>query len=194
MGRLIQPESQRLQLRQWYEEDRGAFAVLNADPQVMRYFPATFSRDQSDTILDSLKAHINEYGWGYWALELKSNKEFLGFVGIKHALKELPFSPCVEIGFRLAQPYWGYGYASEAARAVFKMAFKELNLTEIVGFTALQNLPSQRVMQGLGMDRDALIFDHPLVPENNPLRPHCLYRLSSEKWLEQQGKNALEVS
>ncbi|WP_444938173.1 GNAT family N-acetyltransferase [Microbulbifer sp. JMSA002] len=192
MARLIQTDSKRLVLRQWREEDRGDFAHLNADTRVMRFFPCTLNRTKSNKLLNTLKEHIDEYGWGYWAVELKENGQFIGFAGIKHASAELPFSPSVVLGCRFIRDFWGRGYASEAAKAVFAVAFEQLNLTEVVGCTALQNLPSQRMMHGLGMSRDASIFDHPLVPENSPLRPHCLYRLSFDTWWEQIGGNPIK--
>lgn len=184
MARIIQPQTERLLLRQWCDEDRAPFAALNADPEVMEYFPATLDRAASDAAMDRLSAHITEHGWGFWAVERKEDGEFIGFVGVKQAPEELPFSPCVEIGWRLAVPFWGRGYASEAANAALRVAFEELQLPEIVSFTALQNTRSQRVMQRLGMREDRQTFEHPLLPEDSPLRHHCLYRLTSEEWFK----------
>ncbi|WP_226643574.1 GNAT family N-acetyltransferase [Microbulbifer variabilis] len=182
MSELIQPITERLQLRQWREEDKPAFAAMNADPRVMEFFPAQLSRQESDAGVDRCSAHIEKYGWGFWALELRESGEFLGFVGIKNVTEDLPFAPAVEIGWRLAYPYWGKGYASEAARASLQVAFDILHLNEVVSFTPLQNIRSQRVMERLDMQRDSLVFEHPQVPSESPLLRHCLYRLPAKEW------------
>lgn len=182
MNNLIEPQTERLQLRQWRDEDRTPFAELNADPQVMEYFPAILDRAASDATVDRLSAHIAEHGWGFWAVERRQDGKFIGFVGLQHAPPELPFSPCVEIGWRLASLYWGRGYASEAANVALCVAFEELQLREVVSFTALQNIRSQRVMQRLGMREDPQAFEHPRLPANSHLRRHCLYRLTAKQW------------
>lgn len=182
MGKLIEPQTQRLQLRQWRDSDCAPFADLNADPRVMEFFPEPLTRQQSDAAVDRASAHIAEHGWGFWAAERKEDGQFIGFVGIKYAPEELPFAPCVEIGWRLAVPFWGCGYASEAAKAALRVAFEDLRLRELVSFTPLQNLRSQKVMQRLGMREDPHAFEHPLLPQDSPLRRHCLYRLTADEW------------
>jgi RimJ/RimL family protein N-acetyltransferase len=182
MPELIQPMTERLQLRQWRDEDKPIFAEMNADPRVMEFFPSLLTRQQSDAGVDRSITHIEKYGWGFWALELRETEEFLGFVGMKNVTEDLPFAPAVEIGWRLAFPYWGKGYASEAAKASLDVAFNTLNLSEVVSFTPLQNLRSQRVMERLGMRRDSLVFEHPQVPTESPLLKHCLYRINADEW------------
>ncbi|WHI51075.1 GNAT family N-acetyltransferase [Microbulbifer sp. MLAF003] len=182
MSELIQPATERLQLRQWREEDKPVFAEMNADPSVMEFFPSLLTREESDAGVDRSSAHIEKYGWGFWALELRESGEFLGFVGIKNVTDNLPFAPAVEIGWRLARPFWGKGYASEAARASLHVAFNTLCLNEVVSFTPLQNIRSQKVMERLGMQRDSLVFEHPQVSRESPLLRHCLYRLSASDW------------
>jgi RimJ/RimL family protein N-acetyltransferase len=175
---LIEPETARLQLRQWRESDRFPFAQLNADPRVMEYFPATLDRASSDAMVDRCQALIAKQGWGFWAVELKEIGEFIGFVGLHRPTAELPFSPCVEVGWRLVYDYWGKGYATEAAKAALKVGFETLELVEIVSFTAVINQRSRAVMERLGMHEAAETFEHPLVPVGHRLRQHCLYRLS----------------
>ncbi|MEW5251130.1 GNAT family N-acetyltransferase [Microbulbifer discodermiae] len=182
MTALIEPITERLQLRQWRAEDKPAFAAMNADPRVMEFFPAPLTRKESDASVDRGRSHIEKYGWGFWALELREIGEFLGFVGIKNVSDALPFAPAVEIGWRLAHPYWGKGYAVEAARASLEVAFAVLQLREVVSFTALQNIRSMRVMERLGMQRDPQVFEHPQVPGESPLLRHCLYRLCADQW------------
>lgn len=182
MKTLIEPQTERLQLRQWRDADREPFAAMCADPQVMEYFPATLDRAASDAAVDRQIAHIEQHGWGFWAAERLEDGAFIGFVGLKHAPAELPFAPCVEIGWRLAVPQWGKGYAVEAARATLGVAFEQLRLPEIVSFATVQNARSRRVMERLQMREEPQTFDHPLLPADSPLRRHCLYRLRGENW------------
>lgn len=182
MVKLIEPGTERLQLRQWRAGDRAPIAAMNADPRVMEHFPATLSRAESDAAVDRQIAHIECYGWGFWALERTGDGAFIGFVGLKHVPPELPCAPAVEIGWRLAFPFWGRGYATEAARASLAVAFAQLGLDEVVSFTTLPNRRSQAVMERLGLCRDPATFEHPLLPEGSPLRRHCLYRITSGRW------------
>ena len=175
-------ETPRLQLRQWRTEDQAAFAALNADPQVMQHFPALLSRAQSDGLAQRLAEDIDEHGWGFWALEAPGVASFIGFVGIRPTSAGLPFAPAVEIGWRLARPFWGRGYAGEAAQAALRAGFELLALEEIVAFTVPANLRSQAVMARLGMRCGPEYFDHPALPEGHPMRRHILYRLSNSQW------------
>ena len=182
MAELIEIETERLCLRQWIEPDREPFARLNADPRVMKFFPSILDRAASDAMLDRLQAKIAERGWGFWAVESKQDQQFIGFVGLQIPTANLPFTPCVEIGWRLAFEYWGKGYATEAAKAALKVGFDRLELPEIVSFTAINNHRSSAVMARLGMNREAETFEHPSLTVGHPLREHCIYRLSREKW------------
>ena len=175
-------ETTRLRLRQWRDEDFAPFAALNADPQVMAHFPAPLNRSESDALAVRCRELIDARGWGFWATEIKASGEFIGFVGLHTPIAELPFSPCVEIGWRLARPFWQQGYASEAAGAALSFAFDDLALAEIVAFTTLGNQRSQAVMARLGMRRVAETFQHPALPAGHPLREHCLYRLAGSNW------------
>lgn len=178
---MIQLETSRLRLRLWRDEDFAPFAALNADPQVMAHFPATLDRAESDVLAARCQSLIEAQGWGFWATEIKASGDFIGFVGLHRPIAELPFSPCVEIGWRLARPFWGQGYASEAARAALSFAFNDLALAEVVAFTSLESRRSQAVMERLGMRR-AENFEHPALPPGHPLREHCLYRLAVSAW------------
>ena len=182
MAELIEIDTERLYLRQWREADLEPFAQLNADPQVMAYFPAPLERSESDAMAYRCRRLIEERGWGFWAVELRQTKTFIGFVGLHIPTVELPFSPCVEIGWRLAAAYWGKGYATEAAGSALQIGFERLKLSEVVSFTAMGNLRSRRVMVRLGMRDAASPFEHPAVPPGHALRTHCLYRLSREDW------------
>jgi len=176
-------ETERLLLRAWRPEDREPFAALNADPEVMRWFPAPMTRAESDTLADRIEARMAELGFGLTALEIKGGPRFAGFVGLSVPGYDLPCQPCVEIGWRLARAAWGQGYATEAATAWLDHAFGPLGLSEVVSFTALGNARSRRVMERLGMSRNpAEDFEHPALASDHPLCRHVLYRLPAAAW------------
>lgn len=182
MGNDIAFETGRLRLRQWRDQDYAPFAALNADAQVMRYFPAPLTRAESDAMAARCRSLIALHGWGVWVVERSADDTFLGFVGLHEPAATLPFAPCVEIAWRLARHAWGQGYATEAARGALAYGFGRLGLEEIVAFTTLANARSRAVMERLGMREDAVGFDHPALPPQHPLRPHCLYRLQRAAW------------
>jgi RimJ/RimL family protein N-acetyltransferase len=175
-------ETPRLRLRHWQAGDSGPFAALNADPKVMEFFPKTLERAESDKIIAILQVHIEQHGYGFWAAELRATGEFIGFIGIQMPRAILPFSPCVEIGWRLVHAHWGRGYATEGARASLHLGFGALGLAEIVSFTAFHNERSLNVMRKLGMAEDGQTFEHPNVPAGHSLRVHRLYRLQRAAW------------
>lgn len=170
----------RLVLRNWREGDRAPFAAMCADPRVMEFFPETLTREQSDAVIDRLGAHIERHGYGFWALEEQATGAFLGFTGLANVDFAAPFVPAVEIGWRLAHRHWGKGYASEAARGCLDFGFNALGLPEIVSFAVVANVRSRRVMERLGMVRDAgCDFDHPRLPAGHPLQRHAFYRIAN---------------
>lgn len=177
-------QTKRLILRQWQVSDYPAFAEMNADPQVMEYFPTPLTSAESNALADRLKGLITERGWGFWAVELKATSQFMGFVGLHYQDEDsgIPNAPLVEIGWRLSSVYWGQGYATEAAFAALDYAFEQLAVGQVYAFTALQNMPSQRVMQKLSMVNCLQDFDHPKLPDGHPLQRHCLYSIDRTKW------------
>ncbi len=173
----------RLLMRQWRDSDREPFAAMNADPAVMEHFPALQTREQSDALIDRNSPEIEGRGWGLWALEVRDTGEFIGFTGLSVPSFEAHFMPAVEIGWRLAKEAWGNGYATEAARAALAHGFGPAGLGEIVSFTTTTNLPSQRVMQRIGMTHDeAGDFDHVRLPDGHRLQRHVLYRIDRAQW------------
>jgi ribosomal-protein-alanine N-acetyltransferase len=133
---------------------------------------------QSAAEVARIRAHFTRHGYGPWAVEVAGGAPFIGFIGLWIPEFDAPFTPCVELGYRLAFEHWGKGYATEGARAVLAYGFDTLGLKEIVAMTATQNVRSQRVMEKLGMSRrPADDFDHPKVAAGHPLRRHVLYRL-----------------
>lgn len=181
-------ETRRLILRRWQPEDIPAFARLNANREVMRYFPQVLSRGQSQQAVDRYQAHIEEHGWGFWALELKTTGDFMGFLGLNTPALNFHFSPCVEIGWRLVDRFWGHGYASEAGREALWFGFEYLRLPEVVSFTAKINQKSINVMRRLGMREVPDTFIHPSLPAEHPLGEHVLYTLLKSEWLRSVAK------
>jgi RimJ/RimL family protein N-acetyltransferase len=179
MAEVCDIETERLRLRRWRDADRAPFARLNADPTVMEFYPAPLSAEESDAMVDRLESHFLQHGFGPWAAELRETNEFIGYVGLAVPRFVAAFTPCVEIGWRLAAEQWGKGLATEGACAVIRYAFEVLALPEVVSFTVPANVRSRRVMEKLGMTRDPREdFDHPLLAEGHPLRRHVLYRLT----------------
>ncbi len=178
-------ETERLRLRAFRESDREPFAALNADPEVMAWFPAQLSREESDAFLDRILKRWDEDGHGLWAIERKADGAFLGFAGLVTHRFEARFTPAVEVGWRLARDAWGHGFATEAGAASLRYGFETLGMGEIVSFTTVANERSRRVMERLGMTRDPSDdFDHPNLPAGHPIRPHVLYRLTRAAWVE----------
>jgi RimJ/RimL family protein N-acetyltransferase len=180
----IRLETDRLVLRDWQASDWIPFSALNADAETMRYFPGTLTAAASEALIVRICEHFAQHGFGFWALELKGTGEFIGFTGLSTPRFSAHFTPCVEIGWRMAKAFWGHGYATEAAQEALRFGFERLSLDEIVAFTAVGNLPSRRVMDRIGMVRDSADdFDHPGLPETHPLRPHVLYRMARAAYL-----------
>ena len=175
-------ETSRLLLRRWRPEDRAPFAAMNTDPEVMEHFPARLTRAESDSFVDRIETGFAEHGFGLWALEVcdtgPMNGQFIGFTGLSVPSFQAHFTPAVEVGWRLARPAWGHGYASEAARRALAVGFGDHHLAEVVSFTSTTNLRSQAVMRRIGMTHDpADDFDHARLPPGHRLQRHVLYRI-----------------
>ncbi len=175
-------KTQRLILRPWQTSDLKPFAEMNADSDVMRYYPSVLSTSESDELAEKISARLSENGWGFWALELKDNGEFIGFTGLNKPGYDLPCNPCVEVGWRLSKKHWGKGYATEAAQASLQFAFEELNLDSVVSFASAVNTASWRVMERIGMRNTHNNFNHPIIPAGSPLSDHVLYKIKRSDW------------
>lgn len=181
---MAELRTERLVLRGWEQADLGPWATMNADPEVRAYFPEVLTREQSEASVALFQSDLDRRGWGWWAVEVRSTGEFIGFTGLDPVDDDMPFTG-VEAGWRLARPFWGRGYATEAADAALAFGFTTLGLPEILAVTAATNLRSQAVMRRLGMTRNpADDFDDPSVPEG-PLRRSVLYRIRAD---QQQGQ------
>lgn len=177
---MIYLETDRLLLRDWRGDDLEPFAAMNADEKVMKFYPATINREESDTLAMRLQQDMDAIGFGLYAVEVKSAGNFIGYVGISEVRFPADFAPALEIGWRLAAESWGHGYATEAAKACMAHAFSEFGFPDLVSFTTRRNTKSIAVMERIGMVRNpADDFEHPRLPTGHPLRPHVLYRIEN---------------
>ena len=158
----------------------------------MEYFPAILEESESNAMAEKIQHLIDGRGWGFWAVEEEMSHAFIGFVGLHVPIAELPFSPCVEIGWRLALQFWGKGYATEAAAASLHVAFEQLKLDDVCAFTPVDNAKSRAVMERLHMQNTQRNFDHPAIPKGHRLREHVLYRLSRKQW-KKWSKSTMKI-
>ena len=189
---LPQLHTARLRLRDWTDADLAPFGQLNADPEVMRFMPATLPRAASDAMVARIRAHAGQHGFGLWVVEERERPGLIGFVGLMVPSFHVPSLPAgvaiVEVGWRLATHAWGRGFATEAADAALAYGFVDVGLPEIVSFTVQANERSWRVMRRLGMTHDPRDdFDHPRLAAGHPLRRHVLYRLARDDWRSQRA-------
>jgi RimJ/RimL family protein N-acetyltransferase len=181
-------QARRLRLRAWRDDDLPRFAELNADAEVNQYLLGPLTRLESDALVGRIAEHFDREGFGFWAVEAPGVASFIGMVGLSSLSYTSPFTPCVEVGWRIAQRYWGQGFATEAAEAAIEFGFTTLSLTEIVALTVPANTQARAVMSKLGMTRQPSDdFSHPLVPVGHALERHVLYRLRKEAWRSKIG-------
>jgi ribosomal-protein-alanine N-acetyltransferase len=169
----------RLILRHWEARDQEPFIQLNMDPDVMQFFPAIRTKEETLAQIGRIESHFSEHGYGWYAAERRDNSRFIGFIGFKYADFKSFFTPCVEIGWRLSKENWGHGFATEGARACLDFGFKTLGFKEIYSFTSKLNLPSIKVMQKTGM-KYAGEFEEPSIEEGHRLKTHVLYQKKAE--------------
>jgi RimJ/RimL family protein N-acetyltransferase len=179
----VELRTDRLLMRRWRDADRAPFAALNADPEVMEHFPSTLTRAESNAMIDRIEGGFGLHGYGLWAVETLAEGIFIGFVGLNWVPFTAHFTPALEVGWRLARPAWGHGYATEAATAARDFAFGTAEVDELTSFTTARNERSQAVMRRIGLRHDpADDFDHPNLPVGHPMRRHVLYRMPSSRW------------
>lgn len=173
-------KTERLILRKWKKSDYSDFINMGLDPDVMKYLPHLLTQEESLYTIKIIEEMISKNDWGIWAVELKENHKFIGFIGFHEQLTQFDFSPCIEIAWRLSKEYWGRGYATEGAKAALDYAFKVLNMDKVVSFTASVNIPSESIMKKLGMTK-VKEFTHPEFSSNLYLAPHVLYEIYNPK-------------
>ena len=186
---MLVATTDRLILRPWRQADRQPFSQMNADPRVMEFMPGVLSREESDRLTDRIVAHFRQHDFGPYAVELRQDHSFIGFIGLSIPLFEAHFTPCVEIGWRLSADHWGQGLATEGSSEVVSYAFEVMGLDALVSFTVPGNFRSRRVMEKLGMTHNpADDFDHPSLPAGHPVRRHVLYRLRRSEFKSASAK------
>lgn len=182
-------ESERLIIRPIVPDDEDALVEVHSDPRMSTYFPTVFDRDYVIGFIARVREAEKNSGFCFGAAIDKGTGVMIGTIGLMVIPFEAPFTPAVEVGWRVACPYWGRGYASEGARVSIDWGFDELGLSEIVSIAVPENARSTRVMRRIGMRRDEQgDFDHPTIPDGSPLKRHVLYRLGKAEWL--LGKTA----
>ena len=175
----------RLKLTVFSQSHLSELVRLNADSEVMRYFPSTLNSEESTALLQRIIEHQRINGYSLFALHLKESDAFVGWCGLMKVPFSAHFTSAVEVGWRLNKIFWGKGLAPEAAKSVLRFGFLDLGLSEIVSFTAELNQPSIRVMQKIWLKCNPEdTFNHPKLPVNHPLQRHMLYRLQKTDWLE----------
>lgn len=175
MSRLIYFETERLLARDYLPSDYAPFSVMNADKDVMKYFPSILTKEESNALIARNQAELTSFGYGLFAIEEKSSGEFIGFIGFHKATFEADFTPCIEIGWRLRKSFWNQGYATEGALRALAFAKEETSIAEIYSFTAALNKPSEQVMKKINLTKIAT-FEHPALIDGDPLKPHVLYK------------------
>lgn len=175
-------ETGRLLLRQWIKEDFLPFAEMCSNKHVMEFFPKTQTPEESYEMAEQIQSLIKERGWGFWAVEIPNQDKFIGFIGLHTPKYSMPFSPCVEVGWRLSNQHWGKGYATEGAKAALEFAFNKLQLNEVVSYTTVDNVRSEAVMKKIGMHNSGQNFMHPAIDASHPQCAHILYRINRLDW------------
>ena len=174
-------ETPRLILREWLPEDTEPFIAMNQDKDVMEFFPNLLTVSETLAMIERIKQHFSTYGFGLYAIEDKTDKQFIGFTGLSTITFQSYFTPCIEVGWRLKKNAWGKGFATEAAQACLTQGFEALQLDKIVSFTATINHRSEKVMQRIGMTLTGQ-FDHPRVPATSILCRHVLYEITAQEF------------
>jgi RimJ/RimL family protein N-acetyltransferase len=175
-------ETERLILRAWKGSDVAPFHAMGNDPQVMEFLGPFLSRADAESAAERQNGNLAALGHCFWAVERREDGAFMGFCGVKPGPAETPIEGEIEIGWRLARPYWGKGYAREAAEASLDWVWANLDVDSVSAITVPGNRRSWGLMERLGMvrapDDD---FDHPNVPVGNPIRRHITYRIARPK-------------
>ncbi len=171
-------KSERLGFRNWIASDKEPYAIMNADKEVMEFFPNIKTKEESFDQIIRFQKHYKDNGFTFFAVDILETKEFIGFIGIINTSFEAYFTPCVEIGWRLQKKYWGFGYATEGAKRCIKYGFNELNFKEIVSITPLKNTKSEKVMQKIGMQKHGT-FEHPQIEDGHWLKTELLYKIKA---------------
>jgi RimJ/RimL family protein N-acetyltransferase len=174
--------SQRLGFRQWTERDIEPMAAINADPEVMEFFPATKTLGETCDFISRMQAQFIAKGFCYWAVDVLQSDRFIGFIGLSEQSFLSPYTPCTDIGWRLATAAWHRGYATEGAQRCLSYGFESLKLNSIKAIAPAVNRRSIAVMTKAGMT-PAATFSHPLLLDDERLRQCVVYERRSSAHL-----------
>lgn len=171
-------KSDRLGFREWQESDQDIFAEMNADLEVMEYFPKPLSTEESNRFIENITQMIRDFGYGLYAVDRLDNSEFIGYIGFWHLDLEGYANPSIEIGWRLHKNHWNQGFATEGALKCLDYGFKHLKFKQLYSLTSKTNLKSERIMQKIGMHKIDE-FDHPEIKIESSLKRHILYTINN---------------
>ncbi len=166
--------SARLGFRNWSDADIDPMAAISADEEVMKYFPAVATFEQTTAFISRMQEEFAEKGYCYFAVDELSTNTFIGFIGLSWKTFEADFTPCVDIGWRLSPSAWNKGFATEGAIRCLDYAFDTLRLDKVYSMAPKVNTPSEHVMQKAGMIKIGE-FEHPLLQDQPELRQCVLY-------------------
>lgn len=170
--------SDRLGFRDWLPEDIPEMTAINADAEVMQYFPSIQDEQQTISFIKRMKNQIQERGYGYYAVDRLDKDAFIGFIGLSWQTYQADFTPCVDIGWRLKRDEWNHGFGTEGARRCLAIAFNELNIETVYAVAPKVNIKSERIMHAIGMQKVGE-FDHPLLEMDSELKRCVLYVAAS---------------
>jgi [ribosomal protein S5]-alanine N-acetyltransferase len=145
-------ETERLILRPFNLHDLDAFALICADPDVMRFIGngKAIEKEATKELLVWIVSQYEELGFGLLAVTLKENNQLLGFCGfIKQVIDN---ETHIELGYRLDSAFWGEGIATEAAQAMKNYAFNQLNIPHLVSIIHVDNMASKQVARKVGLN------------------------------------------
>ena len=176
--------SERLGFRNWNDSDIEKMSAINDDPEVMEFFPALVTRNQTSDFITRMKTMFEEKKYCYFAVDELASGNFCGFIGLCDQNFEASFTPCTDIGWRLDKKFWNKGYATEGAKRCLDYGFREINLTNVKATAPVINVKSIKVMDKIGM-KQQLFFNHPRLKGNARLESCVLYEIGPNEFLPQ---------
>jgi len=179
MQKTTELETEQFYLRQWCEEDFSSYNLLTSSQEVMKYFPKILTIEESRKAALKFQNLLATRGWGFWAIEEKRSGEFIGYAGLHSPSTTFPFSPCVEIAWRMEEKYWNNGTVLELGKAILKYGLEELKLEEIVYFSSINNIQTKHIIESLGMVNQNMNFHHPFVSKEHELSEHYLFKIKN---------------
>ncbi len=173
--------SARLGFRDWQPTDLPKMAAINADHEVMHYFPSVQSEQDTQAFINRMQLQLSNKGFCYFAVDRLADGAFIGFIGLSEQTFEADFTPCIDMGWRLDKAYWHQGYATEGALRCLSFAFDTLKLKEVNAVAPLANTPSIHVMEKAGMQK-IQTFMHPALTQHAWLQQCARYLVTQQQY------------